>query len=345
MEGANELCACSATPVAPAAATLLSPPTGVKASSSSAEPTSWAPPPPKTCVLSFLPSRSPLTPLPDSSKGKGRASSARSKPAVVPAPKHLRTSKKHALLPDPSTSSAPSSKKSRPPPPASASSLSSLSDQEDVEPPAAVAADPKPSKSKPAPKPAPKPKAKPRTSTPAIPAPRPSNSSRPQRERKAPAHLDLPNVAAPAFANSPGSGSGGSHPSSRRYQPGEAVMAKFPNYSWWPAVIVDPDSDVAPPKGLGVVQGTWEEGSYMVKAIPTGGDWSVPPPSSLPFFLLLPPFPLPPTPSSVLTPLPSLQALEPPFPPPPSSPHGNLRHPLRGAERPHGERPAPAGVE
>lgn len=51
-----------------------------------------------------------------------------------------------------------------------------------------------------------------------------------------------------------------------RFKVGEAVIARFPNYSYWPAVVLD--ARMAPPK----TQGRREKGSYLVKSIPTGGD-------------------------------------------------------------------------
>ncbi|GAA5962157.1 hypothetical protein JCM3765_003878 [Sporobolomyces pararoseus] len=47
---------------------------------------------------------------------------------------------------------------------------------------------------------------------------------------------------------------------------GQTIFAKFPNYNWWPAVILDPST--APPNS----QGTRTTNSYLVKSIPTGAD-------------------------------------------------------------------------
>lgn len=55
----------------------------------------------------------------------------------------------------------------------------------------------------------------------------------------------------------------------KRFKVGEAVIARFPNYSYWPAIVLD--ATTAPPK----TQGKREKGSYLVKSIPTGGDQCV----------------------------------------------------------------------
>ncbi|GAA5977962.1 hypothetical protein JCM5350_006281 [Sporobolomyces pararoseus] len=47
---------------------------------------------------------------------------------------------------------------------------------------------------------------------------------------------------------------------------GQTIFAKFPNYNWWPAVVLDPST--APPH----TQGTRTTKSYLVKSIPTGAD-------------------------------------------------------------------------
>lgn len=52
----------------------------------------------------------------------------------------------------------------------------------------------------------------------------------------------------------------------KRFKVGQAVIARFPNYSYWPAMVLDPLT--APPK----TQGTRVKGAYLVKSIPTGAD-------------------------------------------------------------------------
>ncbi|GAA5992999.1 hypothetical protein JCM10908_000790 [Rhodotorula pacifica] len=63
----------------------------------------------------------------------------------------------------------------------------------------------------------------------------------------------------------------------KRFKVGQAVIARFPNYSYWPAMVLDPLT--APPK----TQGTRVKGSYLVKSIPTGADhrWVPPDDSSI----------------------------------------------------------------
>ncbi|KAL8291243.1 hypothetical protein RQP46_002221 [Phenoliferia psychrophenolica] len=254
-----------------------SPPGGINAG-----PSSWAPPPPKGDVIA----------PPPKSKGKARA---RAKPAAAapraPAPP------KHAL-PTASTSTSSNKKLKLTAPLSPASSLSSLSDLDDSD---AGAAPRKPSSSSLSASLAPSGSTSASTSdpprsrltltlshssTPALPpvlppskstinatkpkpppkAPRVSATDRPQRSRKAPAHLDL---TSPARGSNDAEGP--------QFEHGEAVLARFPNYSWWPSVIVDPED--APDDGS--VQGVRTEGSYMVKAIPTGGDWRWNPPSHI----------------------------------------------------------------
>ena len=55
----------------------------------------------------------------------------------------------------------------------------------------------------------------------------------------------------------------------KRFKVGQAVIARFPNYSYWPAMVLDPLT--APPK----TQGTRVKGAYLVKSIPTGADQCV----------------------------------------------------------------------
>ncbi|GAA6001625.1 uncharacterized protein JCM10292_004965 [Rhodotorula paludigena] len=57
-----------------------------------------------------------------------------------------------------------------------------------------------------------------------------------------------------------------------RFAVGSAVMCKFPNYSWFPAIILDPQT--AP----STVQGKRVKGAYLVKSIPSGADhrWVAP---------------------------------------------------------------------
>ncbi|GAA5904804.1 uncharacterized protein JCM6883_003913 [Sporobolomyces salmoneus] len=52
----------------------------------------------------------------------------------------------------------------------------------------------------------------------------------------------------------------------KRWKIGQTVFFKFPNYSWWPAIILDPST--APPDA----QGTRTRDCYLVKSIPTGAD-------------------------------------------------------------------------
>lgn len=63
----------------------------------------------------------------------------------------------------------------------------------------------------------------------------------------------------------------------KRFKVGQAVIARFPNYSYWPAMVLDPLT--APPK----TQGTRVKGAYLVKSIPTGADhrWVPPDDSSI----------------------------------------------------------------
>ncbi|BGP43156.1 hypothetical protein JCM10449v2_007180 [Rhodotorula kratochvilovae] len=57
-----------------------------------------------------------------------------------------------------------------------------------------------------------------------------------------------------------------------RFAVGSCVMVKFPNYSWFPAIILDPKS--APSE----TQGKRVKGAYLVKSIPSGADhrWVAP---------------------------------------------------------------------
>ncbi|KAM0748608.1 hypothetical protein T439DRAFT_68587 [Meredithblackwellia eburnea MCA 4105] len=113
---------------------------------------------------------------------------------------------------------------------------------------------------------------------------RPSNPNRPQRSRRAPAHADSSPPPSSGFGirgggeddelDGEGEGDGGGD----RFRPGTAVMARFPNYHYWPSIVLDPRNEGDLPEGV-VPQGTWERGSYLVKAIPTGGDWRWNPPS------------------------------------------------------------------
>ena len=66
----------------------------------------------------------------------------------------------------------------------------------------------------------------------------------------------------------------------KRFKVGQAVIARFPNYSYWPAMVLDPLT--APPK----TQGTRVKGAYLVKSIPTGADQCV---LFLPSSCLVPP--------------------------------------------------------
>ncbi|BGP27357.1 DEAH boxpolypeptide 36 [Rhodotorula toruloides] len=62
-----------------------------------------------------------------------------------------------------------------------------------------------------------------------------------------------------------------------RFKIGQAVMAKFPNYNFWPSVVLD---HRIPPPGT---QGKRTPGAYLVKSVPTGGDhrWVSPDDSSI----------------------------------------------------------------
>ncbi|GAA5839265.1 hypothetical protein JCM9279_002646 [Rhodotorula babjevae] len=51
-----------------------------------------------------------------------------------------------------------------------------------------------------------------------------------------------------------------------RFAVGTCVLVKFPNYSWFPAVVLDPAT--APPE----TQGKRVKSAYLVKSIPSGGD-------------------------------------------------------------------------
>ncbi|GAA6018316.1 hypothetical protein JCM10207_000802 [Rhodosporidiobolus poonsookiae] len=52
----------------------------------------------------------------------------------------------------------------------------------------------------------------------------------------------------------------------RTFAIGAAVMAKYPNYNWWPSIVCDPR--VVPAS----TQGKRHRDSYLVKSIPSGGD-------------------------------------------------------------------------
>lgn len=64
-----------------------------------------------------------------------------------------------------------------------------------------------------------------------------------------------------------------------RFKPETAVLARQP-FGWWPSVVLNPKD--APPETVG----TWEPKAYLIKSIPTGGDWRWLPPH------LVEPFPL-----------------------------------------------------
>ncbi|GAA5985610.1 hypothetical protein JCM11641_004990 [Rhodosporidiobolus odoratus] len=65
--------------------------------------------------------------------------------------------------------------------------------------------------------------------------------------------------------------------SESRFKPGEAVLAKYPNYSFFPSVVLEPST--APP----TTQGKRVKGAYLVKSIPSGADhrWLPPSPSQI----------------------------------------------------------------
>lgn len=113
-----------------------------------------------------------------------------------------------------------------------------------------------------------------------------SESDRPQRARKTPKRLEEgEETVVKVFAEDRDQSS--SDDDDGRFPIGSPVMAKFPNYSWWPAIvgsecwsspsdgaltslrssqILSPSS---PPKWT---QGSRKADSFLIKSIPTGGD-------------------------------------------------------------------------
>ncbi|BGP19722.1 hypothetical protein JCM10213v2_007839 [Rhodosporidiobolus nylandii] len=67
-----------------------------------------------------------------------------------------------------------------------------------------------------------------------------------------------------------------------RFKVGEPAMVRFPNYSWFPAVVLDPRT--APPK----TQGKRVKGAYLVKSIPSGADHRWVPPQDTDIRPILP---------------------------------------------------------
>ncbi|GAA5906112.1 hypothetical protein JCM5296_001050 [Sporobolomyces johnsonii] len=150
-----------------------------------------------------------------------------------------------------------------------------------------------------------------------IPPPRSASSSRPQRERKLPAKLaweqssdlledegeygrngsagakrtgslagstaeeeeEIDELASDTEMDALATGANGAAAATgpKRFRTGAAVMAKFPNYGWWIAGVLDPAT--AP----STTQGKRVKGAYLVKSVPTGADhrWVAPDASSI----------------------------------------------------------------